>query len=297
MFRAARAGGNAEQEFNAFAQGPAAMGGGFVTNPIPPRAAGSVMNASQGLAWVHQFQQMSMEGGVVGPLPVPGVAGVITPLPVPGVAGTNVAAGPPMAAMFAASPGIGNMGMPVVPGVLATAPPAAMHGGPVDPLGGLTQEELDAKFAEFEAEYEAQAANDADFEHHMATWMAEHGPAAAQNEPAATTTTTGATAGPAAGVEATVRAEAAVTEKSTGKEDQDEVAKAAAQIAAVMGNDASEKFQNSRFLSLMRRAGNKEVVIEGDNFVDKETHETVATIQYPAGKENQEPAKEEAADH
>lgn len=57
--------------------------------------------------------------------------------------------------------------------------------------------------------------------------------------------------------------------------DDEELAQAALSILnSVSGND-SEKFKNSNFLELMRRIGNREVVVDGSNLVNAETGEAL----------------------
>ncbi|KAK3945533.1 hypothetical protein QBC46DRAFT_93901 [Diplogelasinospora grovesii] len=66
------------------------------------------------------------------------------------------------------------------------------------------------------------------------------------------------------------------------KRQDDELAKAAVDILASVSTNQSEKFRNSSFLELMRRIGNKEIVVEGNNLVDAETGETIASKEDPS---------------
>lgn len=54
----------------------------------------------------------------------------------------------------------------------------------------------------------------------------------------------------------------------SNEQEADELAKTAGQLLENVKHDQSAKFQGSNFLSLMRQLRDKEVRIEGDNFVD-----------------------------
>jgi len=55
----------------------------------------------------------------------------------------------------------------------------------------------------------------------------------------------------------------------------EELAQAALSILSSVSGNESEKFKNSNFLGLMRRIGNREVVVEGPNLVNAETGEAL----------------------
>ncbi|KAL8780708.1 MAG: hypothetical protein Q9213_006354 [Squamulea squamosa] len=59
-------------------------------------------------------------------------------------------------------------------------------------------------------------------------------------------------------------------EESSEGQDADELARTAAQLLDNVKHDQSSKFQKSNFFSLMRQLRDKEVKVEGDNFVDIE---------------------------
>ncbi len=133
----------------------------------------------------------------------------------------------------------------------------------VVPFHVLTDAELDAKFADFEAECQ-----DDDFQNEMNTWMSQHGPASNIATPQDLAD--------------------AITERMTDdaeriaddmerfiKEDrveiQDGLAKSAHDILQSVSDNSSEKFQQSSFFALMRRITAGEVVLEGDDLIVKET--------------------------
>ncbi|KAK3350092.1 hypothetical protein B0T25DRAFT_520157 [Lasiosphaeria hispida] len=60
------------------------------------------------------------------------------------------------------------------------------------------------------------------------------------------------------------------------REDEN-LARAALDILQSVSENQSQKFRNSSFLDLMRRIGNREVVVEGPNLVDASTGETVVS--------------------
>jgi len=59
------------------------------------------------------------------------------------------------------------------------------------------------------------------------------------------------------------------------RREDEELARAAISILGSVEKNNSEKFKNSNFFELMRRIGNREVVVEGPNLVDSTTGETV----------------------
>lgn len=63
----------------------------------------------------------------------------------------------------------------------------------------------------------------------------------------------------------------------------EQLAKAAVEIVNSVSDNSTEKFQNSQFLELMRRIANREVVVDGEKFVDAETGEGLVTSQQDAG--------------
>ncbi|KAK3692656.1 hypothetical protein B0T22DRAFT_21483 [Podospora appendiculata] len=59
------------------------------------------------------------------------------------------------------------------------------------------------------------------------------------------------------------------------KREDDDLARAAVDILSSVSDNQSEKFKNSNFLQLMRRIGNREIVVEGTDLVDVESGEKV----------------------
>ncbi|KAM7224052.1 hypothetical protein V8F06_000525 [Rhypophila decipiens] len=112
---------------------------------------------------------------------------------------------------------------------------------------------------------ETQAAADKEFEQAQAEWMAKHGPTA----------------------EAARENETKTETQALKKRFEDEqLARAAVDIVSSVSDNASEKFQKSQFLELMRRIANKEVVVDGTNFVDAETGEGLDTTQKETASNN-----------
>ncbi|KAK1831079.1 hypothetical protein QBC39DRAFT_352320 [Podospora conica] len=64
-------------------------------------------------------------------------------------------------------------------------------------------------------------------------------------------------------------------EVASRRREDEELARAAISILGSVEKNNSEKFKNSNFFELMRRIGNREVVVEGPNLVDSTTGETV----------------------
>lgn len=58
------------------------------------------------------------------------------------------------------------------------------------------------------------------------------------------------------------------TEEEKEKDENDELAKTAAELLDSVSTDTSSKFQNSKFLLLMRRLRDREVRVEGDKVVE-----------------------------
>lgn len=57
-------------------------------------------------------------------------------------------------------------------------------------------------------------------------------------------------------------------EDHNGRDDGDELARTAGELLASVSQDTSEKFAQSSFMALMRSLMNKEVKVDGENFVD-----------------------------
>jgi hypothetical protein len=69
--------------------------------------------------------------------------------------------------------------------------------------------------------------------------------------------------------------EPARQEEQPKMNDDDEMAATAGRLLERVANNTSEKFQNSQFLSLMRRLRDREVRVEGDKMVETNTTQTL----------------------
>ncbi|KAK3333459.1 hypothetical protein B0T19DRAFT_126574 [Cercophora scortea] len=70
------------------------------------------------------------------------------------------------------------------------------------------------------------------------------------------------------------------------KREDDDLARAAVDILSSVSDNQSEKFKNSNFLQLMRRIGNREIVVEGADLVDAESGEKVVVFKEPVSEHN-----------
>ncbi|CAK7262593.1 hypothetical protein SEPCBS119000_000038 [Sporothrix epigloea] len=140
-------------------------------------------------------------------------------------------------------------------------------------VAGLTEAELEARFAQMEAEL--------DFQDEMDSWMQTHGPRASEQAEAAQAENVDdvlesladeldaqrldrpppAAAEPA---EEVIRQEAE-------QRDQDDLARTAGQIIDTLDAHPNTHFQESSFMRLMRRIHTREVTVKGDNLVDEAT--------------------------
>lgn len=148
--------------------------------------------------------------------------------------------------------------------------------------------------AEFERELtnwkEEQAIADREFIEAQDEWMAEHGPKAE------TRTVQPPTLEEMAVIDAdleilaqeleenqavqdagVVSEETPMAEDLRRHRDDDDLARAAVDILNSVAGNESEKFKNSNFFQLMRRIGNKEIVVEGPNLIDAVTGETIVS--------------------
>lgn len=204
------------------------------------------------------------------------------------------------AAMGAMGP-MSTMGMPVtmgIPGPMGAMNDAAQNSaGPTSavadtqniaaanhaasgPIARLTADELQAKFAEFQEEYE--------FENAMSDWMDEHGPSQSEQAEAAS-------AAAAKEIDAEMEyladelesrrlngdqdvqpgAGAAQQGEQREKESADELARTAHLIIQSVSSANSEKFKNSSFFDLMHRLKNREIVVKDSDLVDAKTGKPV----------------------
>ncbi|CAK7231184.1 hypothetical protein SBRCBS47491_007845 [Sporothrix bragantina] len=140
-------------------------------------------------------------------------------------------------------------------------------------VAGLTEAELEARFAQMESEL--------DFQGEMDSWMQAHGPTAAEQAQAAPTEDVDAILESLADeldaqrlAESTAEA-AGPTEEEKAQEaerrDQDDLARTAGQIIDTLDGHPNARFQESSFMRLMRRIHTREVTVKGDNLVDETT--------------------------
>ncbi|KAL1653418.1 hypothetical protein SLS61_003927 [Didymella pomorum] len=82
--------------------------------------------------------------------------------------------------------------------------------------------------------------------------------------------------------------ESARQEEQPKMNDDDEMAATAGRLLERVADNTSEKFQNSQFLSLMRRLRDREVRVEGDKMVETNSSQTpVSTTTQPASSSTQ----------
>lgn len=241
--------------------------------------------------WVNQFSTMQIGGGKAGPSAA-----------MPAQMQAN------RANMAAMNPAMnmqqGNFVMPMYgAGALGFAPqlnPATQQ-QQVQPTvaqeSAIDVEAFNRAFGEyddsnFETELagwkeQEQAANK-EFAEAQDMWMAEHGP---HTEPASTKI---APPTPAEMKIIDANMEEIAAEQDEAKDmaarGNEDLVRAATEIVSSIADNTSEKFKNSRFFELMRRIGNREVVVEGDSFVNAATGEAVKTAD-----DEEDVAREKAA--
>jgi hypothetical protein len=82
--------------------------------------------------------------------------------------------------------------------------------------------------------------------------------------------------------------ESARQEEQPKMNDDDEMAATAGRLLERVADNTSEKFQNSQFLSLMRRLRDREVRVEGDKMVETNSSQTpMSTTTQPASSSTQ----------
>ncbi|KAK4127299.1 hypothetical protein N657DRAFT_204732 [Parathielavia appendiculata] len=226
--------------------------------------------------WVSQFSGMQLGPGAAGPstaMSAPAPAGTITPMnPV-----LNMQQAPFAMPMYGgASPGLFSFQNPGINPVAQQAPQTVLSQDTaaaaidVEAFNRAFGEYDDANFESELAEWtEKQKLANSEFAEAQDNWMAEHGPRVE---------TTADVKPPTADEMEVIDAN---LEKMAQEQDKrrsdDELARAAVDIVNAVADNTSEKFKNSRFFELMRRIGNREVVVEGDSFVNATTGETVNT--------------------
>ncbi|KAK4145280.1 uncharacterized protein C8A04DRAFT_35992 [Dichotomopilus funicola] len=248
--------------------------------PVAP--AGRLVSPATGgpshQEWVNQFSTMQLGGSKAGPSAA-----------MPAQMQAN------RANMAAMNPAMnmqqGNFGMPMYgAGAMGFAPhmnPAAQQ-QQVQPAvtqeSAIDVEAFNRAFGEyddsnFETELagwkeQEQAANK-EFAEAQDEWMAEHGP----HTEATATKMAPPTPAEMKIIDANMEEIAAEQDevKEMTARGNEELVRAATEIISSIADNTSEKFKNSRFFELMRRIGNREVVVEGDSFVNAVTGESVKT--------------------
>ncbi|KAL2016309.1 hypothetical protein VTK56DRAFT_3880 [Thermocarpiscus australiensis] len=222
--------------------------------------------------WVDQFAGMQLGADAAGPsAAMPNQAHPVGMAPVQRLPGLAPFAMPMHAGAHPAFP----YG-PQNPGMTAVAQQQPQAGLSHDAIA-IDHEAFNRAFDEYEddlfkkevANWTKQSLADAEFEKEQDKWMAEHGPRAERGGKAGPPT-----AEETAEIDANLEKLAQEQEK---RESDDALARAATDIVNSVADNQSDKFKNSRFFELMRRIGNREVAIEGDNFVDTNTGEKVNT--------------------
>jgi hypothetical protein len=118
---------------------------------------------------------------------------------------------------------------------------------------------------------EKQQVANTEFAEAQDKWMAQHGPRVDPN--------TGVTVPSVDEMEVIDANMEKLAQEQDKRRSDDDLVRAAVDIVNSVADNNSEKFKNSRFFELMRRIGNREVVVEGDGFVNAATGEAVSTSQ------------------
>ncbi|CAK7263219.1 hypothetical protein SEPCBS57363_000441 [Sporothrix epigloea] len=140
-------------------------------------------------------------------------------------------------------------------------------------VAGLTEAELEARFAQMESELE--------FQDEMDSWMQAHGPTTSKQSEAAQTETVDAIletladdlAAQRLGEPTTAVAEPPenVEWREARRRDLDNLARTAGEIVETLNAQSNARFQQSSFLRLMRRIHTREVTVKDDDLVDETT--------------------------
>lgn len=118
------------------------------------------------------------------------------------------------------------------------------------------------------------AYDDGEFSQELASWAEKQEGVEAVQEEASVENQPLLSAAPNHFVEEVVQNQEQVEAARRNREDE-ELARAAISILGSVSENDSEKFKNSNFFELMRRIGNREVVVEGTDLVDASTGETL----------------------
>jgi hypothetical protein len=122
--------------------------------------------------------------------------------------------------------------------------------------------------------------DDTEFDAEIAKWAEKEAPAGEQ-----------VTALPAQQVEEVSEQQQQEEDVTPRRREDEELARAAISILGSVEKNSSEKFKNSNFFELMRRIGNREVVVEGPNLVDSMTGETVVARSDDGGAAEEQEAR------
>lgn len=188
---------------------------------------------------------------------------------------------PPSFANHTMQSGFASMTSPYIPpAVHATATPTSFPQGlPLrtsdgsSGVAGLTEAELEARFAQMESELE--------FQDEMDSWMQAHGPTTSEQAEAAQTETVDATLETLAdnldaqhlGEPTAAAAEPSEVDewREARRRDLDNLARTAGEIVETLNAQSNALFQQSSFLRLMRRIHTREVTVKDDDLVDETT--------------------------
>ena len=243
------------------APGVPAMMGNMGNSGPAARLASAATSGATHQEWVNQFSGMQLEPGAAGPsaaMRAQTHAGPIAPM--------NQAMNLPQA----------QYGMPIyggaAPGMFGFQNPGMNTMAQPQPQAAVAQvseaavdvEAFNRAFGEYDnATLDAELVN-SEFTEAQDKWMAEHGP---QVQPP--------TAAEMQEIDANL--EQLAQEQDIKRQSDDDLARAAVDIVNSVADNTSEKFKKSHFFELMRRIGNREVVVEGDGFVNASTGEKVST--------------------
>ncbi|KJR85189.1 uncharacterized protein SPSK_09238 [Sporothrix schenckii 1099-18] len=155
------------------------------------------------------------------------------------------------------------------------APPSLLDSNAPSGVAGLTEAELEARFAEAESNF--------DFQNEMDAWMQQHGPtaeergetSAAQTEDVDAILESLADELDAQRLAESAEAAAAEQAEQDLARDQDDLARTAGQIVHTLDAHPSTKFQESSFMRLMKRIQTREVTVQGDDLVDEATGQPI----------------------
>lgn len=243
------------------------------TGPGAPaaRLASPATGGTSHQEWVGQFSGMQLGPAVAGPstaMPVQAHPATMSPM-----SQMNLQQAPFGMPMYGgAAPGLFGLQNPTMNPLTHQQPQATL---PQDNAAAIDVEAFNRAFGEYDdANFETELAGwsetqqlaNTEFAEAQDRWMAEHGP---HLETAAAPT--------AAEMEVIDADLENLAQEQDKRRSDDDLARAAVDIVNSVADNTSDKFKNSRFFELMRRIGNREVVVAGDSFVSATTGEAVTT--------------------